>query len=331
VRFDVVGAERPKQYFSRLQPDGLSHGYLFTGIQGIGKKTFAQRLGQSLLCETQKTSLLGYCGECLACRRVQAHTHPDLFISSGSLKIGERENSLAFHESEEMTARDLVRQLSLASYSGGWRIFILGDVDFATHHAANALLQFLEEPPAQVLLLLTTSTPGRLIATIRSRLIEVAFSALSKAQVAEILTDRGCKPKDASVAAALSQGSVLRALSTLEGGEDATRAAAIRWFFDVLQGKAGETPWANRERLDEGLETITTLLRDWIVLGLSDGEGPVLALDERERLRSLPRLKSNDAARALGRLAQAQSLARTNVRPELVAEMVRMQLSELPA
>ncbi|MDQ6932216.1 MAG: hypothetical protein M3160_03460 [Candidatus Eremiobacteraeota bacterium] len=330
-RFELVGAKGPKQYFSRLPPGRLSHGYLFTGIEGIGKKTFARRLAQSLLCDTAKASLLGYCGECSACRRVQAQTHPDLFISSGPLKIGERESSLAFHETEEMTARDLVRQLSLASYSGGWRVFILGDVDFATHHAANALLQFLEEPPAHVLLLLTTATPGRLIPTIRSRLIEVAFPALAKAQVEEILFTRGVALKDASVAAALSQGSVARALAVLEGGEEGTRAAATGWFFEVVRGKAVETAWASRDTLDEGLQTIRGLLRDWIVLSVSNGKGSILAVDERARLTALPHLPSENATRALVGLSETQHIARTNVRPELVAEMVRMYLTGLAA
>ncbi len=330
-RFELVGAERPKQYFARLQQSRLSHGYLFTGLQGVGKKTFARRLAQSLLCEIPKPLLMGYCGECSACRRVQAQTHPDLFVSSGPLKIGDRESALGFHESDDMTARDLVRQLSLASYSGGWRIFILGDVDFATHHAANALLQFLEEPPAQVLLLLTTSTPDRLIPTIRSRLIEVAFPALRKTQVEQVLVARGVAPKDASLCAALSQGSVARALGLLEGSEEGTRAAAIRWFFEVVRGKADDAAWANREGLDEALETIKTLMRDWIVLSVTAGGGPILAVDQARRLHDLPVLSAKEATRVLAKLSEAQSLAGTNVRPELVAEMVRMHLSALAA
>ena len=65
-----------------------------------------------------------------------------------------------FRDSEEPTARDLVRQLSLHAYAGGKRVFVLGDADF-TREAANALLKFFEEPPAGVLLIVTTSALGR--------------------------------------------------------------------------------------------------------------------------------------------------------------------------
>ena len=100
---------------------------------------------------TPKSTLLGYCGHCTGCTRVVANTHPDLYIAHGQLKIGDRDGS-GFHETEETTARDIVRQLSLHSYAGGKRVFILGDADF-TREAANALLKFFEEPPAGVLLI----------------------------------------------------------------------------------------------------------------------------------------------------------------------------------
>ncbi len=330
LRFEVLGAKGPKHYFARLAPALLSHGYLFSGPQGIGKKTFARRLAQSLLCEVSN-SLLGYCGECSACTLVQSSSHPDLFESSGPLRIGERESSLAIHESDEMTARDLVRQLSLSSYMGGWRIFILGDVDFATLHAANALLKFLEEPPAQVLLLLTSATPGRLVETIRSRLVELLFAPLSNEEVEQILVRRGIAKNNAALAAALSQGSAARALSSLDEGDQGARAAAIEWFFEIVAAGVADNAWASREALDEGLETIKTLVRDWIALSVSGGQGRILAVDENARLRSLPVLRPEDATRVLRSLSKAQELARTNVRPEFVAEMVRMHLAGLAA
>lgn len=328
LTFDVVGAAGPRAFFSRMKKSTIAHGYLFTGPPGVGKKTFARRLAQSLLCEFPKESVVGYDGTCAACRLFghEKTRHPDLLESEGALKIGDSDAPLGFHEGEDMTARDLVRQLSLQSYSGGFRVFVLGDVDFATHHAANALLKFFEEPPPNVVMLLTTATPGRLLETIRSRLIEIRFPPLQTADVAEILTRRGVEGDRARLAAALSQGSVTRALESLEDEEEALRANVARWFFDVVGGGTPEVAWASRETLDDGLEMLKTLLRDWVALGTGDG-ATVLALDYADRLRALPNIDAARAVGALEKITQAQRLARTNVTPALVGELVRMSLT----
>ncbi|HET6893980.1 MAG TPA: hypothetical protein VFH72_01190 [Candidatus Baltobacteraceae bacterium] len=330
LKFDVVGAEGPKHFFSRLTKQTIAHGYLFTGSGGVGKKTFARRLAQSLLCEApHPQGVLGYDGTCGSCKLIgkEETRHPDLMESVGPLKIGETDEALGFHEAEAITSRDLVRQLSLQSYSGGFRVFILGDVDFASPAAANALLKFFEEPPASVVLLVTSSTPARLLSTIRSRLIEIRFPTLSSAQVEQILVERGVDEKDAKLGAALSQGSVSRALAALAEDEEQLRAQVAGWFFEVVGGATPEGTWATRETLDEGLEILKTLLRDWVALGSAGADARLLALDYGKKLKALRPVDAQTALAAFGKLTEAQRLARTNVSPALVADFVRMALT----
>lgn len=331
LHFDVVGAEGPKRYFSALTPQGLAHAYLFTGPAGVGKKTFARRLAQSLLCLAPKEGVLGYDGTCSSCtlfRSESAH-HPDFLGHEGVLKIGDRDAPMGFYEGEDLSARDLVRQLSMQSYSGGMRVLLLGDIDFATPAAANALLRFLEEPPRGVVMILTTATPGRFLPTIRSRTIEVRFSPLSKAQVGQILRAMHYGRDDAELAASVGGGSVNRALAALEGEEESLRAHVVRWFFESVGGTTPADSWATRETLDDGLETIKTLVRDWIVASGSDGSS-LVSLDQAERLRKLKPLNRRAAVALLGKLDDAQRLARTNVSPTLVGEFVRMALTSTP-
>jgi DNA polymerase-3 subunit delta' len=327
--FDVVGAAGPLTFFGHLSAAALSHGYLFAGPAGVGKKTFALRLAQSLLCVTPKATLLGYCGRCTGCTRVVAKTHPDLYVAEGQLKIGEREGGSGFHESEEATARDLVRQLSLHSYAGGKRVFILGDADF-TREAANALLKFFEEPPAGVVLLVTTAQPGRLLATIRSRLIEVTFGRLSAAEIAEALRREGIASDDAQRAAEIGNGSLARAKAFLEEGEGTTRDAAVSWFFAAVAGReADHSQWATRATLEDGLDTIKTLTRDWLVLQLSGAAAPLLAPDQTTALAGLPARDPLALSRTLAAIGDAERIARTNVTPALVAGLVRMALAPI--
>lgn len=329
--FEVLGAAGPKAYFERQTRTSIAHAYLFTGNPGVGKKTFARRLAQSLLCEGNTTGVLGYDGTCSSCRLFAAShevtRHPDFLEHVGVMKIGDSDSSMGFYEGEELTARDLVRQLSMQSYSGGLRVLLLGDIDFATHHAANALLKFFEEPPRGVVLLLTSSSPGRLLTTIRSRLIELRFPTLSHAHVKEILEGLGQSVERAELGASLGQGSVTRALAALGDDEESLRAKVAQWFFRVIGGATPEETWASRDTLDEGLEVIKTLVRDWTALSTIGSDAPLSAVDYAKELRELPAIAPGDSLGVLAKIDDGQRLARTNVSPAMVCELVRMALT----
>ena len=206
---------------------------------------------------------------------------------------------------------------------------LLGDVGFATHEAANALLKFLEEPPRGVIVILTTTAPGRLLPTIRSRTLEVRFAPLTSAQVCEVLLARGRGRAEAERAASAAGGNLLAALAELSTEDESLRAQVARWFFESVEGGSAVENWATRETLDEGLETIKALARDWIVAGSRSGAA-LICTDHEERLRKLPPLEARAAAAMLAKIADAQRLARTNLQPELVGNFVRMALTSKP-
>jgi DNA polymerase-3 subunit delta' len=322
--FAVAGAAGPIAFFSNQRLEALSHGYLFSGPAGVGKKTFALRFAQSLLCVTPKSTLLGYCGICSGCTRVVAGVHPDLYVVEGQVKIGDRDGS-GFHE-DDPSARDIVRQLSMHSYAGGKRIFILGDADF-TREAANALLKFFEEPPGDVILIVTASAPGRLLATIRSRLVEVLFARLTEAEIARVLTEAGTDPLEARRAAQIADGSLSRAFTALDPEAGALRDAAADWFFAAVRGAETDGSWATRATLEDGLTTIKTLARDWLALTVAGDGAPLLARDRTGDLRALAPRDPVALVRTLASIGDAERVARTNVTPALVAELVRMALA----
>ncbi|TAM76501.1 DNA polymerase III subunit delta' [bacterium] len=326
LSFEVIGQAGPRALFERLRPERLAHGYLFHGPPGVGKKTFAKLLAKSLLCTEPKAGVVGYCGCCPSCVQVEAGTHPDLFVSVGIVRMGT--GGAGFHESEEMTARDLVRQMSLRSYSGGWRVVILGDIEFATHEAANALLKFLEEPPPQVLMILTTDVPERLLATIRSRMIGVRFGPVGGTEIEALLRARGAGADQARTAAGLAQGDLSRALAAVEGGAFADlRRQAAEWLDGALRGGMVEAEWVARDNLEGVLREIKRLLRDWLVVCASGDAQRALVADESARLASWPRRDPARIMVALAAAGEAQEMAATNVPPGFVLDWLRVQLA----
>ena len=65
------------------------------------------------------------------------------------------------------------------------KVFVIGDAErmvpqAANPEAANALLKLLEEPPADTTFILTSSEPGALLPTIRSRVVSVRVAPLPR-------------------------------------------------------------------------------------------------------------------------------------------------------
>ncbi|HMD02993.1 MAG TPA: DNA polymerase III subunit [Candidatus Baltobacteraceae bacterium] len=335
-KFDVVGARGALTYFATLDPARVSHAYLFTGAPGVGKKTFARRLAQSLLCETPKTTVLGYCGHCVGCSLFEAGTHPDFLYHEGSIKIGKDAGS-ALHD-EELTARDLVRELSLHAYRSARRVVVLGDAQFATHEAANALLKFFEEPPSSVVVVLTTSAPGTLLATIRSRFVEIPFQPLDAGTVEAVLVAEGVAARQAVLAAKASLGSITRARAVLGEDEEGLRGAAFEWFAGTLAGEDADQSFLRlddrslsagekRAIVAEFVDVVRVAARDWAALTLAGKDAPLLAADQRKRLAALPARSPEATLALLAALSEAERLSQTNVSAGLVVDYLRMQLA----
>jgi DNA polymerase-3 subunit delta' len=328
LRFDVAGADGAKRYFGALSKETIAHAYLFSGPPGVGKKTFARRLAQSLLCEKPSTELLGYDETCASCAMFAADgaRHPDFVESEGSLYVGAADAARSFYDGEDLTSREIVRLFSMQSYVGGMRLLLLGDVEFASPAAANALLKFLEESPSGVVTILTTPLPGSLLPTLASRLIEVRFPPLSKSDSNDVLQRLGYGEAEARRGAALGGGSIARAVTALDVEDESLRATVAAWFLESAAGETSERAWATRETLDEGLETVKMLARDWIVGALTGAAVARLADDYAQALGRLPSLAPARAAELLAKLDDAERIARTNVPPATVAEFVRMAL-----
>jgi DNA polymerase III subunit delta' len=210
----IRGHDAIADRFRRALAGGrLASTFLFVGPPGIGKRTFAFRLAQSLLCERVASHNLAPCGECPSCRQVRSLNHPDVQWVSKPADKAFIPLELLIGDAEHRMRAGLCYNIALKPYSGRHKIAIIDDADYLNKEGANCLLKTLEEPPPKSLLILVGTSEQRQLPTIRSRCQIVRFQPLAEGDVAELLVEHGlCNdPALAGAAAALSRGSLERA------------------------------------------------------------------------------------------------------------------------
>lgn len=186
-----------EQLMRSAQAGRIVHALLFSGPKGTGKKSMAEIFARAVLCEDGKAP----CDLCAACKKCLNGNHPDVHY------VAPEKNTIKVDQ-----IRELTEALSLASYEGGKKIAIIENADSMNESAQNALLKTLENPTGDALFFLLTDAPGVLLPTIVSRCLQVRFNCLEAADCVQVLEKHGISPDRAQILAALSQGSVGRAL-----------------------------------------------------------------------------------------------------------------------
>lgn len=174
------------------------HAALLLGPEGVGKRTLAGLLAQSLYCTGPEPKP---CGVCPGCRRFLVGSHPDAYRILAQKSIGVD------------AIRELIASLAAAAYEGGWRSVIIEGAGTMTTQAQNSLLKTLEEPPEKTVFLLTAGSLAQLLPTVRSRCQLVQVPPMTNGEVAKALEGRGLSAERAALLARLSRGSVGAALA----------------------------------------------------------------------------------------------------------------------
>jgi DNA polymerase-3 subunit delta' len=208
------GHDRVIERFRRaLAKRRLASTFLFVGPPGIGKRTFAMKLAQGLLCERVSEDRLDPCGDCASCHQVLSLNHPDVEIVAKPADKAFIPLEQLIGDAEHRMRAGLCYNIALKPFSGRRKVAIIDDADYLNKEGANCLLKTLEEPPPQSVLILIGTSEQRQLPTIRSRCQIVRFQPLAEDDVAALLVERGlCEdPALARSAAAHSHGSLERA------------------------------------------------------------------------------------------------------------------------
>jgi DNA polymerase-3 subunit delta' len=351
----LYGHENIRRRLRRMIDAGsLPGSLLFEGARGIGKQRLALWLAQVLVCEREDKP----CGSCLACRTVLDLRHPDVFWVYPRPRLGDSSATSddviedLYEANEERLAKNglyarpsgseaiflittltIVAKAAMSPSMGRRKIFIVGDAERmvaqeGSDQAANAFLKLLEEPPQDSTILLTSSEPGALLPTIRSRVVSIRCAPLSESDVLAFVRDPNAKamldslslPRSDADRVAMARGAPgdllsVEAISSARAAalkllEASSSRGAERYAAALAQGTAGA-----RGAFSDMLAELNVVLRQRAESSLAAGDAE----------------GAYAAAKATIAVTEAQTRADGNVSPQLTAAALIDALHGVPA
>lgn len=260
---DITGySSIKKQLLQSANSGQVAHAQLFCGPEGSPNLPMALAYAAYLNCENPGED--DACGQCAACSKNNKYIHPDFHFvfpvsSTKNVKakdaisqaflpdwrkflleqpFGDLAVWTSFFGGEDKQvniskeeSRQIIRNLSLKSFEGQYKIMLIWLPEYLHRFAANGILKILEEPPEKTLFLLVSNDSEKLLTTILSRTQMVHIPRFNDEDLTAMLVSRyNFEPAEAAEVAHVSEGSLLQALKLKDNSEDNTQQLFAAWM-----------------------------------------------------------------------------------------------------
>ncbi|MFO0773220.1 MAG: DNA polymerase III subunit delta' [Nitrospiraceae bacterium] len=328
---DLVGHQRATALLqAAIAHNRVAHAYLFHGPDQIGKRRLAIRFIQAMCCtRTAPSGPPDACSDCRSCQQIASGSHPDLCLVSP-----DRSGATPRIRVEDI--RELESRLIYRPLIAERKFCLIDDADRLTIEAANALLKTLEEPPGFALLILVTSRPFALPATIRSRCQALRLIAPTYAETRQaLIAQRGLSAHDAQLATAVTEGRLGEAM-TLDLDARRTQHDHLATLTAPASLRSISTLLTTADTLAKGDDAATDVLdrlavwvHDIVLTQLGVGRDHLAHPDHERALRTLA--DAADMDRLVDVLAEIDTFQRNsarNLNPQLMLEQVLLTLRD---
>jgi len=207
---DLIGQDIVSQtVYNSIKLNKIPNAYLFTGIRGVGKTTFARIIAKALNCQNgiEKLCIKNFCENC---NSIINSNHIDVLEIDAASKTGVDD------------VRDLIEFSRYGPSSAKYKIFIIDEVHMLSKQAFNALLKTLEEPPEYLKFIFATTELKKIPVTIISRCQRFDLSRVKSQELFSYIKkikdlEKGNVEDEAiKLIVKISEGSVRDALSLLD-------------------------------------------------------------------------------------------------------------------